>query len=86
LMYSAEVKDTMAKGTAVTAAKPGLFDRIVEFYQDVKVEMSKVTWPSKEDLKASTAIVLLVLAMFGIIIGLFDTVFQFLMFRILSLV
>ena len=75
----------MAKGTAVTASKPGFFDRISEFYQDVKVEMSKVTWPSKEDLKASTVIVLMVLAMFGIVIGVFDTVFQFVMFRILSL-
>lgn len=76
----------MAKGSAVTAAKPGLFDRIAEFYQDVKVEMSKVTWPSKEDLKASTVIVLLCLAFFGIVIGLFDFIFQFIMIRILSLV
>lgn len=76
----------MAKGTAVTAAKPGLFDRIAEFYQDVKVEMSKVTWPTKEDLKASTVIVLLCLALFGIVIGVFDFVFQFIMIRILSLV
>lgn len=68
------------------AGKPGLFDRIAEFYQDVKVEMSKVTWPSKEDLKASTVIVLLVLALFGIVIGCYDFIFQFLMVRVLSLV
>lgn len=76
----------MAKGSAVAAAKPGLFDRISEFYQEVKVEMSKVTWPTKEDLKASTVIVLLCLAIFGVVIGCFDFIFQFVMVRILSLV
>jgi preprotein translocase subunit SecE len=73
----------MAKNPSYTAAKPGVVDRVTEYYQEVKIEMSKVTWPSKEDLKASTVIVLLVLAIFGVVIGAFDTVFQFIMVSIL---
>jgi preprotein translocase SecE subunit len=38
--------------------------------------MSKVAWPDKEELKSSTSIVLLMLAILAAIVGVFDTVFQ----------
>jgi preprotein translocase subunit SecE len=34
--------------------------KIIDFFQGVKKEMKKVTWPSKEELKESTAIVIVV--------------------------
>ncbi len=35
-----------------------MFRKINKFIQDVKVEMSKVSWPSREELKGTTVIVI----------------------------
>jgi len=35
-------------------------DKIINFFNDVVKEMKKVTWPTKEELKESTAIVIVV--------------------------
>ncbi len=36
----------------------GLFRKIGKFLSDVKVEMSKVTWPTVDELKSSTWVVI----------------------------
>ncbi len=72
-------EDEMAK--QITAAsgevKPSLFNRVHEFYQDVMVEMGKVTWPSKDELKASTSVVLFLLGVITVIVYAYDIIFQF---------
>jgi preprotein translocase subunit SecE len=35
-----------------------MFGKISQFIQEVQVEMGKVTWPTQEELKSSTTIVL----------------------------
>ncbi|RPI71374.1 MAG: preprotein translocase subunit SecE [Ignavibacteriales bacterium] len=35
-------------------------EKIIGFFQDVVKEMKKVTWPTKEELKESTTIVIVV--------------------------
>lgn len=35
-------------------------DKIIDFFTGVVKEMKKVTWPTKEELKESTAIVIIV--------------------------
>jgi preprotein translocase subunit SecE len=35
-------------------------DKIIEFFNGVVKEMKKVTWPTKEELKESTVIVIVV--------------------------
>ncbi len=48
-------------------------EKIINFFNDVAKEMKKVTWPSKEELKESTAIVIvvcLILAVFTYIIDM----------------
>jgi preprotein translocase subunit SecE len=42
-------------------------EKIINFFNDVAKEMKKVTWPTKEELKESTVIVIvlcLILALF----------------------
>jgi preprotein translocase subunit SecE len=59
-----------------TEQKQGPIARMRLFYEEVMVEMSKVTWPTLEDLKVSTKVTMfLLLAMAGIIF-LFDKVFE----------
>lgn len=66
----------MAKQMADAEAKKTIPARIKEFYQDVMAEMTKVTWPSVEELKTSTSVVLILLAVVAAIIYVYDVVFQ----------
>ncbi|MCC6695587.1 MAG: preprotein translocase subunit SecE [Candidatus Hydrogenedentes bacterium] len=49
--------------------------RIKQFFQDVSVEMSKVAWPSKDELKGLTQVVLVTLLVLAAIVGVYDWVF-----------
>ena len=67
------------KSTAKTAkgpGKPGPIQRSKNFVDDVRNEMDKVTWPSKEELKASTTVTIIFLAIIAVIVGIMDVVFQ----------
>ncbi len=44
------------------------------FIKDVKLEMTKVAWPSRDELIGSTVIVLVSLAMLSAFIGVCDVV------------
>jgi len=67
----------MAKQANVAMeAKVGPITKMKAFYQEVINEMAKVTWPSKEDLKASTSVVLMLLFILAGIIFVFDAVFR----------
>ena len=40
-------------------------EKIVRFFNDVVKEMKKVTWPTKDELKESTTVVIVVCLMFA---------------------
>ena len=44
-----------------------------DFFKDVKLEMGKVSWPTKDELIGSTIIVLISLALLSLFIGICDT-------------
>lgn len=75
----------MAKQATVTEAQPGVVQRVVTFYEEVRTEMDKVTWPSMDDLKVSTQVTLLMLAFMATIIFFADRIFQFVMLFLLTL-
>ncbi len=47
-------------------------DKIVNFYHDVIKEMKKVTWPTKDELKESTQIVIVVCLVFALVTYIVD--------------
>lgn len=49
--------------------------RSMIFVQDVRAEVRKVTWPSWEDLRKSTVVIIIIVIVIGIIIGLMDFLF-----------
>ncbi len=51
-----------------------MFKKVVKFLNEVKAEMSKVTWPKRNELMASTVVVIVISALLGIFIGLTDLV------------
>jgi preprotein translocase subunit SecE len=50
-------------------------EKIVDFFNGVTKEMKKVTWPSKEELKDSTAMVLASSVIISLFIFVVDAVF-----------
>ncbi|KHO61970.1 MULTISPECIES: preprotein translocase subunit SecE [Thermoanaerobacter] len=53
--------------------------KIVKFFKDVRAEMKKVTWPSRETMITYTEIVLIVVALVTVFIFLIDSVFSYLL-------
>lgn len=54
------------------AEKLGLFARMLVFLGEVRTEMSKVVWPTKEQTKTYTIVVLVSTALISGVIGIWD--------------
>ncbi|NUQ82993.1 MAG: preprotein translocase subunit SecE [Bacteroidetes bacterium] len=54
-------------------------DKIKTFFTDIMSEMSKVTWPTPEELRESTVIVLVFSLVFGTAVYAVDTAFSYLL-------
>ena len=52
-------------------------EKSVSFWQGLKIEFAKITWPDKESLQKQTTSVLLVSVLSGILIALLDMGFQY---------
>lgn len=50
-----------------------MFKRFKKFLTDVKAELKKVTWPTKEETIKQTGVVLVVVAFTGIFLFVIDT-------------
>ncbi len=46
--------------------------RIVQFFKDSYAELKKVVWPSRDEVAASTKVVLVSVALFAIVLGIVD--------------
>ena len=75
----------MAKEAVAAAEKAGVVSRIREFFHEVKVEMRKVTWPAKDEVRSSTSVVLFVLGLMAIIIGVYDKLSEVFVWLLLKL-
>jgi len=68
------------------AEKAGLPKRVSRYLREVRQEIKKVTWPSKEEIISSTLVVLVTVAFFVLLIGSLDFVFaklvRFVAFRL----
>lgn len=51
-----------------------LYEDAIRFLKEVKVEMSKVTWPTWLELKGSTVLVMLVSVFFAVYIFFLDLI------------
>ncbi len=52
--------------------------KIIAFFRDVRVELAKVTWPTRQELIRYTLIVIATSIAVAIFLGLWDLLFQFL--------
>lgn len=58
--------------------KPGFIQRVKRFFKDISGETKKIVWPSKENVRNNTAIVLVVVALSAVFVGCFDFIVTFL--------
>ena len=57
---------------------------IMKFYREVKAEMKKVTWPTREQITQYTVLILVLIAVLTLIFWLADSFFVFLLSKILG--
>ena len=53
-----------------------MLKKVQGFLSEVRVEMSKVTWSTREELMGSTAVVLMTMLILSVFIGITDFVFS----------
>jgi preprotein translocase subunit SecE len=49
-----------------------MFQKIVQFLQEVQLELKKVVWPTRKDTIASTSVVLIIVIIIAFFLGLID--------------
>ncbi len=50
----------------------GTIDKIGQFLREVRIELSKVTWPTRKDTIASTSVVLVIVILIAAFLGIVD--------------
>ena len=50
--------------------------RTAQYLHNVRAEMRKVSWPTWEDLRRSTLVIIVIVFIVGVIIGLMDLLFS----------
>jgi len=58
--------------------------RLREYFSDVRVEMRRVTWPSKQEIYGTTVMVILTTFLFGAYFGVCDGIFKVLVQKVLN--
>ncbi len=58
-------------------SRTGWIARMMQFLRDVRNELRKVTWPTFDELKKATTVIIIFVTVLGLVIGLMDAAFQF---------
>ncbi|MBI4501876.1 MAG: preprotein translocase subunit SecE [Gemmatimonadetes bacterium] len=58
--------------------------RTVGYLREVRAELRKVTWPTFEDLRKSTIVIIIFVIIIGILIGIMDFIFSKLLIDVLG--
>jgi preprotein translocase subunit SecE len=61
-----------------------MFEKIKRFFKEVKIELTKVSWISKQELAGSTLVVIVVSLILAIFIGIVDKILGMIMSFILG--
>ncbi len=61
-----------------------MFNKISKFFTEIKSEMKKVTWPTRDELKESTKLVIIATFIVTLFIGFIDQILTFVIRRLLG--
>ena len=65
-------KPFMSASLASAGQRQGWFQKSVQFLREVRVELKKVTWPSRKQTIGSTVVVLVLVLLISLFLGLVD--------------
>lgn len=60
-----------------------MFKKMISFFKSVYSELKYVSWPSKDDIKEGTTVVILMSAIVAVFLSLVDAIFSFLIRNLL---
>ena len=63
-------------GSGPTESRPGILQRVVEFYHGVMAEMKRVTWPDVPQVRSATVAIIIFVLLLGLFITLLDFLLQ----------
>jgi preprotein translocase subunit SecE len=91
MAQAANLRPEETSGEGSGFAVPGPLSKMAEypkrwrqFLHEVRVEMRQVNWPSRDDVRSTTAVVIVTVAFFGIFFFLVDSGFGFLIQKVLN--
>ncbi len=61
-----------------------MLEKVKSFLSETRVEMNKVTWPTRDELKESTKIVIIATFIVTIFIGVVDSIINIIVRRLLG--
>jgi len=62
-----------------------MFKKAIKFFQEVRQEMKKVTWPNRKEISGSTVVVIITVLIVAIYLGVIDNILQQIMLRLVNL-
>jgi preprotein translocase subunit SecE len=65
-------KKSAAAGPVAVRPKDNIFTKTAQFLREVKVELKKVTWPSRKQTIGSTAVVIALVMIISLFLGVVD--------------
>ena len=69
---------------ALTSSSRNWLGRVVDFLRDVRGELHKVTWPTWDEIKKATLVIVAFVAVMGLAIGVLDTALQFVLVSLVA--
>jgi len=55
-----------------------MFGRLIKFIKEVRNELKRVSWPSREEIRGSTTVVIVIVLILAVFIGLVDRALTYL--------
>jgi preprotein translocase subunit SecE len=55
-----------------------MIQRLVKFIKEVRNELKRVSWPSRDEIRGSTLVVIVIVLVLAVFIGLVDRALSFL--------
>jgi len=59
-----------------------MFKKLIRFLREVRLELKKVSWPSRREISGSTGVVILSVVIVAIYLGILDNILQQIMMRL----
>ena len=73
--FDHQALDQILDLSRMSSAVKNFFGKCAKFFRDTKSELKKVVWPSKEDVKTNTVVVLVTVAIAAVVMILLDAIF-----------